>query len=191
MNLALRLFVMFFKIGMFCFGGGYAMVGVIGKELLADSFMTATEYANIVAISQVTPGPLAINVATYVGAILGKTPAEGIFISAVATIGVCLPSFILIFIIAKFFKTFGQSSAVQKIMGGIRPSVIGLIAGAAILFAELSIVNFDKLRNLDFAGGISIPSLIIAVAVLIAAAKTKFNPMWLLLASGVVGIFIF
>ncbi len=187
--LALQLFVMFFKIGLFSFGGGYAMVAIIEKELTTAGLMTSATYANVVAISQVTPGPLAVNVATYVGAILGENPAMGMFYAAVATFAVSLPAFIIIYIIARFFVTFGSNQKVKNVMGGIRPSVIGLILGSAVLFARLSIIDFTKLAALDITA-INPKALLIAVAAFLVNYKTKISPMWILLGAGVVGLII-
>lgn len=191
MTIAVNLFLTFFKIGLFCFGGGYAMVSVIEKDMVALGYLTSAQYADIVAISQVTPGPLAINTATYVGAVLGGgNMALGILYATVATLAVSLPSFILVFIIARFFKRFGESEAVKAVMGGIRPSVIGLIFGAALLFARLSIVNLDYLTKFDFINGVNYGALFIAAAALVVNIKTKINPLWILLGAGIIGIVI-
>ena len=115
----LLLFWTFFKIGLFSFGGGYAMIPLIQNEVEQNGWLSTKEYADIIAISQMTPGPLAVNAATYVGA-----KVSGIFGAISATLGVSLPSFILIVIIAHFFIHFKDNAVVESILRGIRPVTI-------------------------------------------------------------------
>ena len=126
----LELFVTFFKIGLFTFGGGYAMLPLIQKEVLAHDWMELEEVINFIAVSESTPGPFAINCATYVGIETG-----GILGAVCATLGVVMPSFIVILCVARFYKKFKESKIVSSVMTGLRPAVIGLIGSAAILSA--------------------------------------------------------
>ncbi len=191
MSIPLEIFLIFFKTSSFSFGGGYAMVSVIEREVVGRGFLTAAQYADIVAISQITPGPLVVNVATYVGAVLGETPALGVLYSAIATLGVSLPSFILIFIIGRFFKSFGDSEPVKKVMGGVRPTVIGLILGAVVSFGKLSLFDINEIIALNFLSAFDIRALIIAVMAFFINFKTKINPMLILLGAGIVGVAIY
>lgn len=193
----LQLFWSFFKIGLFSFGGGYAMVPLIQKELEANSWMAAHEFADIVSISQMTPGPIAVNAATYIGVRTAGIPG-----SFFATLGVSLPSFILIIIIAKFFVRFRSSSAVDSVLKGIRPVTVGLIGSAVLLFAGMSIVtstislsSFELLlhgRLSEFFGNITLhpgPLLIFAV-ILVAVKKFKLHPITAVIVSAVLGILL-
>ncbi len=126
----LELFLTFFKIGLFTFGGGYAMLPLIQAEVVNKGWMQPEEIINFIAVSESTPGPFAINSATYIGAEMG-----GILGSALATFGVVLPSFIIILIVAKIYEKFKQSRLVSGCMAGLKPAVIGLIGSAVINIA--------------------------------------------------------
>ena len=123
----LQLFWTFFKIGAFTFGGGYAMLPLIQAEVAAHGWMDAEELINFVAVSESTPGPFAVNISTFVGARLAGIPG-----AICATLGVALPSFIIILIVAKCFQRFKSSALVQGCMSGLRPAVVGLIATALL-----------------------------------------------------------
>ncbi len=134
MTAFLSLFLTFFKIGAFTFGGGYAMLPFIQQEVLNHNWVAEANLINFIAISESTPGPFAINMATYIGSQVGGeygVPGS-IFGSFCATMGVVLPSFIVILIVAKFYEKYKQSKIVKGCMSGLKPAVVGLI-GAAIL----------------------------------------------------------
>ena len=123
----LELFWTFFTIGAFTFGGGYAMLPLIQIEVVNKGWLSNDAVVNFVAVSESTPGPFAINMATYVGSEMG-----GVLGSACATLGVVLPSFIIILIVAKCYDRFKQSKLVKGAMSGLKPAVIGMI-GTAVL----------------------------------------------------------
>ena len=131
-----QLFVSYLKIGFFGFGGGYAMLSLIQNEVVVQhAWMTNAEFADIVAISQITPGPIAINSATYVGYTVGAQAGNawcGILGAALATFAVCLPSLTLMLLITRFFLRLKQNPVVEGAMKGMRPVVIGMIASAAL-----------------------------------------------------------
>lgn len=127
----LTLFLTFLKIGAFTFGGGYAMIPLVQAEVAAHGWLTAEELINFIAVSESTPGPIAINMATFVGTRMG-----GIFGAFCATLGVVLPSFVIILIVAKCFQKFKNSRVVSGCMSGLRPAVVGLIASALISLGE-------------------------------------------------------
>lgn len=193
----LQLFWSFFKIGLFSFGGGYAMIPLIQKEIEAHGWVGAREFADIVAISQMTPGPIAVNAATYIG-----VKAGGVLGSVFATLGVSLPSFILIVIIAKFIARFKESYVVDSVLRGIRPITIGLISSAVIFFAGMSIItanlSLEKLgflftgRLAAFSRGIELHpgALLIFVIVLVAVKKFKMHPIIAVLVSAALGILL-
>jgi len=135
----LELFYTFFKIGLFGFGGGYAMLSLVQYEVVeAHQWLTAGEFTDIVAISQITPGPIAINSATYIGyqATGGTVPG-----SVIATVAVCLPSVIVMALICRFFILFKNNKYVVAALSGMNPAAIGLIAAAAILLMNKQ--NFE------------------------------------------------
>ena len=136
--LFLQLFYTFFKIGLFGFGGGYAMLSMIqGEVVTRHGWISAQEFTDIVAISQMTPGPIGINSATFVGYSTlidaGYTPAMAVLGSATATFAVILPSFILMLIISRYFLKFQKHPVVMAVFSGLRPAVVGLLAAAALL----------------------------------------------------------
>ena len=125
-----KLFLTFFKIGLFNFGGGYAMISFIQNEVVyKQAWLTTAEFTDVVAISQVTPGPVGINLATYTG----YTASHSVWGSAVATIAVCLPSFILMLLVSRYFLKYRHTPAVEGVFLGLRPAVIGLIAAVGCL----------------------------------------------------------
>lgn len=123
----LELFYIFLKIGAFTFGGGYAMLPLIQDEVIAHNWIDSQSLIDFIAVSESTPGPFAVNIATYVGAEVG-----GIFGSFCATLGVILPSFIIILIVAKCFIQFQKSIVIKGCMSGLKPAVVGLIGSAVI-----------------------------------------------------------
>ncbi len=143
----LELFFTFFKIGLFGFGGGYGMLSLIQHEVVErHSWISATEFTDIVAISQMTPGPIGINSATYIG----YSATHSIAGSCVATLAVMLPSFIIILTLCHFFAKFKNNCDVQNIMSGLRPAVVGLIAAAALLLMNTE--NFTDYLSWVFFG---------------------------------------
>ena len=126
----LQLFITFFEIGIFTFGGGYAMISLIQNEVVVKhNWVDPATFTDIIAISQMTPGPLGINTATYIG----YTVTGNVWGSLIATIAVCIPSFIIILLIALLYKQFKKSKWFDAALSGIKPVVLGLIASAAIL----------------------------------------------------------
>ena len=181
----LDLFLTFFKIGAFTFGGGYAMLPLIQAEVEAHGWMSISELINFVAVSESTPGPFAVNVSTYVGAETG-----GILGAVCATLGVVMPSFIIILIVAKCFAKFKSSKAVKGCMAGLKPAVIGLIGsavvsvGQTVFFTEgLSLYLFEGTELISF-----LTSLVIFLLALFLIFKKKIHPILVILLSAAVGI---
>ena len=170
----LTLFWSFLKIGIFGFGGGYAILALIEHEVVdIHGWMTTAKFTDIVAISQATPGPIAINCATYVG----YTATDSILGSAIATFAVCLPSLILASLAARFIYKFRDNKYVSAAFNGLRPAVVGLILAAGI-----SLINHD-----NFTDYISV----IIFAVVALATYFKANPIILLVLSGIAGYLIY
>ena len=179
----LDLFLTFLKLGAFTFGGGAAMMPFIQEEAVAKWGFTAEEIINFIAISESTPGPFAVNIATFVGAEKG-----GFFGSVCATLGLVLPSFIIILIIARCYEKFKTNKIVAGAMTGLRPASVGLIAAATVsigmevLFS--SGFSFASMLSYEF-----IAAFVIFVAMLlICLFVKKFNPIYVILITAVLGI---
>ena len=171
----LQLFYTFFIVGLFTFGGGYAMLSLIQNEVVVNhAWITAQEFTDMVAISQMTPGPIGINSATYVGyAVTGN-----IFGSMLATIAVSLPSFIIILSICRIYERFKKSNVFASLMKTLRPVVIGMIGAAAgILVTKENFIDWT--------------SWILFAGAFIGAQWLKINPILLIIAGGVLGYFIY
>ncbi len=180
----LELFITFFKIGLFTFGGGYAMLPLIEEEITAKGWMAMEQLVNFIAVSESTPGPFAINIATYVGS---QVAPLGVLGSACATLGVVMPSFSIILIVAKIYDKFKNSKTVKGIMTGLKPAVVGLIANAIIsiaisVFFPISLVSLSAFKTLQFY----ISLAIFAVCTLLAFKKV--HPIIIILLSAAAGI---
>ena len=174
----LQLFVSYLKIGFFGFGGGYAMLSLIHSEVVVShQWLTNSEFSDIVAISQMTPGPIAINSATYIG-----YEVAGFWGSVVATVAVSLPALTLMLLITIFFLRLRNNRYVKGVVAGMRPVVIGMIASAALLLIFPT--------SSDGASFIDGWSWAIFVATLVASAR-KVNPILLIVISGVVGVILY
>lgn len=184
----LYLFTMFSRIGLFSFGGGLAMLPLIFQSVQDFGVMSAQEFSDLVALSQVTPGPVAVNAATYVG-----FNYAGMLGAAVATLGVCLPSFIIILIVMKFIDRFNDSRLVQGAFVGIRPVTVGMIAAAAIFVSESVLVKGSLISMKIFTGGLDyynlIPIALFAVTVFLVGAL-KLKPIKIMIIMGIAGAFL-
>lgn len=189
--LFLQLFYTFFKIGLFGFGGGYAMLSMIqGEVVTRHGWITSPEFTDIVAVSQMTPGPIGINSATYVGytAVVnaGYPPSIGILGSATATLAVILPSFLLMLTISRFLINHKDHPAIASIFGGLRPAVVGLLASAALLLMNSENFGSWQTDHLQF-----IVSLLLFAAAFIGVYRFKINPIKLILLSGLIGALVY
>lgn len=166
----LELFFTFFKIGALTFGGGYAMIPFVREQVLAHGWLTEEELLNMIAVSESTPGPIAVNMATFVG-----SNEAGILGSIAATLGVVLPSFIIILIVAALLKNFLKYKGVKAFLSGVRPCVVSLILGTAftlLLSVLLGIGSGNFVFNIDFKG-IFILEIIIAISLIYKSKKGK------------------
>ena len=175
------LFLTFLKIGLFTFGGGYAMLPMIQEEVAAHGWLYQSELINFIAVSESTPGPFAVNIATFVG-----TRTGGIFGGLCATLGVILPSFVIILIVARCYQKFKSNKLVVGAMNGLKPAVVGLIA-AALLSLSGTVFFPQGLSATVFGTAHFYVSLgIFAVAVVLAFKK--LHPILIVLISAVIGI---
>ncbi len=179
------LFSVFFRIGIFSFGGGLAMLPLIFQSVQDFGIMSAEDFSNLVALSQITPGPIAVNAATFVG-----YNYAGITGAVVATVGVCLPAFILMLITMNFMEKFKKSRGLEGAFDGIRPVTVGLITAASVFVAEGVLVK-GKLFSAEIVNGftdyINVVPCLIFVATLILAGKFKLNPIVICITMGVIG----
>lgn len=177
----LKVFLTFMKIGAFTFGGGYAMLAVIQEEVLRNGWLSSEELTNFIAISESTPGPFAVNVSTYVGYQTG-----GILGAICATLGVVLPSFILVFLIAGIFDKFRENRIVRGCMSGLTPAIVGLIGVAVITTAQSAFPSI--LQGGAFNGSILIGILMFGI--LLFWLRKGGHPIWIIGGSAVFGILV-
>lgn len=181
----LELFLTFLKIGAFTFGGGYAMIPLIQSEVISRGWLTEAQITDFIAVSESTPGPLAVNMATYVG-----SEIAGIGGALCSTLGVVLPSFIIILIVAKSFELFKSNKYVKNAMSGIRPAVIGLIAaallsvGTTVFLPNGSEAIPDTLRTPELYASLGI------FGGMTFAAFKKVHPILIIIISAGIGIVV-
>ena len=184
----LELFWSFFQIGLFSIGGGNASLPLIQAQIVEmHGWLSMTEFADVVAIAEITPGPIAINSATYVGYTVGAQAGNawcGILGAALATFAVCLPSLTLMLLITRFFLRLKQNPVVEGAMKGMRPVVIGMIASAALL------LMFPHSKAPDEQNFIDGWSWALFGGVFVASVK-KVNPILLICLSAAAGILIY
>lgn len=188
--LFLQLFYTFFYIGLFGFGGGYGMLSLIQTEtVISHHWLTSAEFTNIVAISQMTPGPIGINSATYCGYTAAYNEygsnLMGIAGSALATFALVLPSLILMILIAKMLLKYFHCQAVQNVFAGLRPAVVGLLAAATLLL--LTPENFSSPSESLWQFSISI---FLFVATFIGTMFLKINPIHMICFAGLAGMLL-
>ena len=171
----IQLFLTYLKIGLFGFGGGYAMLSLIQSEVVEKhAWLTSREFTDIVAVSQMTPGPIGINSATYIG----YTVTGNIFGSAIATFAVCLPSFILVLLVARAYTKFRENQYIEGAFSVLRPVVVGLIASATLLL-------MNKENFIDYK------SVIIFAATFILTGFFKVHPVLMIVLAGISGLFLY
>lgn len=175
MSLYAQIFWTFFKIGLFNFGGGYPMISFIQNEVVfKQAWLSNAEFTDIVAVSQMTPGPVGINMATY----SGYAAAHSVWGALVATTAVCLPSLILMIWLSNYFLKHRQQPAVEAVFKGLRPAIIGLIAAAALVLCDRE----------NFVGWSSVFLFGASLALLL---RFKLHPIVLILAAGAAGWLIY
>lgn len=184
----LKLFWTFFKIGLFGFGGGYGMLSLIQMETVHNHhWLSSSEFTNIVAISQMTPGPIGINSATYCGYTAihnaGLGNALAILGSATATFSLVLPSFILMILISKMFMKYMKTKAVQSIFTGLRPAVVGLLAAATIMLLDKENFGDPVVNPWQFC-----ISVALFIATFVGTYWLKINPIRMICYAALAGL---
>jgi chromate transporter len=173
MKILAKLFYVFAKIGIFNFGGGYAILPLIEKEIIRNNgWMYPRDFVDIVALSQMTPGPISINSATFVG-----YRVAGFWGAVAGTIGIMIPAYFLVIFAARSISKYRDSRAMNSAFCGLRPAVIGLIGAAIISVSREAFVD--------------IKSVIVAAVVAVMVFKTKLSPIAILVIAGILGGIIF
>lgn len=197
----IQLFYTFFLIGIFTFGGGYAMLSLIQNQVvITHNWISESTFTDIVAISQMTPGPIGINSATYVGYEVLNNAGAPFLISALgsftATIALILPSFIIVLLIVRFYEKFMGNKLFENVMSGLRPAVVGLIGAAAIILIIqtswsgipiFSEPRFEIIRE-NFTDW---KSWILFGAAIIASLFLKVEPIAIIIAGGILGLLLY
>ena len=197
----LTLFWEYFKIGLFTIGGGYAMLPLVTQIVLRRGWLTEDQLISFIGIAESTPGPFAINLATFVGNTVGMTTGLGVFGgilgSVIATVAVVLPSLVIIVVVTILFEKFKSSKYVQGALKGIKPVVVGLIlsavmtVGSKVILPEL---NFKNITAHGFSQFNWISLIIVALMVPLSQVKIKrkkIHPIYLILLSAVAGVVVF
>lgn len=190
MMIYLRLIWSYLKIGFFGFGGGYAMLALIENEIVTPGWISEKMFTDIVAISQMTPGPIGINSATYIGYVAPmhssealSSPLWGILGSIICTLVVIIPSFLLVRYASHYIRRHRDSVVIKGIFNGLRPVVIGLIASAALI-----LMNGE---NFGTTSPDVIKSVCLAAAALAVTLLTKVHPILIIICAGAAGYLLF
>lgn len=200
MGIYWKLIWAYLKIGIFGFGGGYAMLSLVEKAVVGPGWISETMFTDIVAISQMTPGPIGINSATYIGYVApgSVNPALtgigwGLLGSILATLAVTVPSFFLVLYSAHFIRRHNESGAVKAIFSGLRPVVVGLIASAAIMLMNAANFNPNGVSSQMWINiGICVAAFCLAYFPIKLKHKTiKIHPILVIILAGVAGFILY
>lgn len=200
MNIYWQLIWAYIKIGIFGFGGGYAMLSLVERSVVGPGWISETMFTDIVAISQMTPGPIGINSATYIGYVAPgsvdpslATPLWGILGSLLATLAVVLPSFFLVIYASHFIRRHNESGVIKAIFSGLRPVVVGLIASAAIML--MNAPNFNP-NHITWQLCVNIAISIIAFVLVyfkipLRGKRINIHPILVIVLAGAAGYLIY
>lgn len=201
MGIYLKLIWAYLRIGIFGFGGGYAMLSLVQKIIVTDNgWLTQQMFTDIVAISQMTPGPIGINSATYIGYVAPmatdpslSSPVWGIIGSVIATLAVTVPSFFLVLYCSHFIRRHQESGVIKAIFAGLRPVVVGLIASAAILLMNRENFNpHGENRELIISTLICVVSFcLVYFPVKVEGKQYKMHPIMIIILAGIAGLAIY
>jgi chromate transporter len=185
----LQLFLTFLEIGAVSFGGGYGMISLIREKVLSHGWLGEEALLNMIAVSESTPGPIAVNMATFIGSSQG-----GILGSFLATLGVVLPSYLIILLIAALIRNFLKYSGVKAFLGGVRPCVVGLILATAMTMFLSNLIGFSKISDtptFDFRGLFIFAVLAVFAFVWKKRKHKKPSPILLILLSAGLGMILY
>ena len=184
----LELFLTFLKIGAVSFGGGYGMISLVREEALSHAWLTQDEFINMIAVAESTPGPIAINMATFIG-----SQEYGILGSALATLGVVLPAFTIILIISTLIKNFIKYKGVEAFLSGVQPCVVALILSTAFTMLLSSLFGFESIGSslsLNIVGIIVLPIIVLIATLYKKWKQKKISPILLIVISAVLGMIL-
>ena len=177
----IQLFLSFLQIGLFSVGGGYAAIPLVQSLIVErQGWITMTEFTNLITIAEMTPGPIAVNSATFVGIKIAGIPG-----ALAATFGCILPSCIIVTVIAKLYLKYRSMEVLQGVLGSLRPAVVAMIASAGI---TILITAFWGNRDLIALAGTKWSLVVIFVVCMILLRKVKMNPIWVMVLAGVMKV---
>lgn len=189
MPILLDLFITFFKLGLFTFGGGYAMIPILTDDVLAHGWLAQEEIMNFIAVAESTPGPIAINMATFIGASQG-----GFFGALLATLGVVLPSFIIILLIVSLITGLMKLAGVKAFLSGVRPVVVGLILATGITMVLSVLLSLEQIgQKVVFDWKATVIFVLIAITHIVwkKLKKKAPSPIILILISAGLGMLFY
>lgn len=179
----LWMYFSFVKIGLFTIGGGLAALALLQDFVLSNGWLTINQFADMIAVSQSTPGPIGINMSTYIG-----FSQYGVLGGIIASLGMVTPSWVIITLIARFIGDFSNNKTVQSIFVGLRPVVLGIIFSAAYSIALLSIFNEGASNLVEF---VNFKAFAMFVFFMIFTRKVKISPIFYVIMGGLIGVLIF
>ena len=190
MSIYLELFLVFLKIGVVSFGGGYGMISLIQQEMTSRGWIDAERLMSYIAIAESTPGPIAVNIATFVG-----SDQAGFLGSLVATIGIVLPAFLIIIVIAAVFKTFAKNRYVKSAFASITPVILGLILSTGLLMIVYCLYaqynDFDAVGSFDWVALAILVTLVVCTVLYRVIRKKSMPPVATILLSAALGMMYF
>ena len=185
----LKLFLTFLEIGAVSFGGGYGMISLVREKVITNGWLTEGEFLNMIAVAESTPGPIAVNMATFVGA-----SQAGFFGALLATLGVVLPSFIIIQLVASVFTRFLKYAGVKAVLKGIKPTIVALIMGTAatmLMSLVFGVKSINSSLSFDYKGFI-VFAIIATIALSYGKLRKKsISPILLIILSGILGVLLY
>ena len=182
----LELFLVYFQIGLFAFGGGYAAMPLIQNLVVeGKGWLTMAEFADLTTIAEMTPGPIAVNSATFVGQKMAGLPG-----AIICTLGCILPSLFIVLTLAYFYTKYRNLETVKRVLNKLRPAVVAMIAGAALTLFLLAMFGTSKLPEIQLSG-IHIPEVFLFIASLFVLRKYKTSPIIIIFSTAFVGTIIY
>ena len=182
----LELFYVFFCIGAFTIGGGYAMLPLVQAEVAAKGWMAGEALVNFIAVSESTPGPIMVNLATYIG-----SSQAGFWGAVIATTAVVLPSFLIILLVTVLLKTALKNKYVQSVLGGLKPCVIGIVLATGIYMVLMNCFGTISAIKVDLQAMIITILLVGSMVVYKQISKNKLSPITLITLSAIIGIVVY
>ena len=190
----LRIFWEFFKTGLFAVGGGLATLPFLSKMSDRFGWFTQEDIGNMLAVSEATPGPIGVNMATYVGNTVGSTQAGllgGVLCGLIATLSLVLPSYLVILVVAKLMSRFSENRYVQGAMKTLRPASVGMVSAAVIGILSSVLVHFDMAAAGQWYGVFALPAIILFAAIYLIYQKfNKLHPVCFLALGAVAGMIL-